>query len=172
MRASRKVVNTQRGHEVASPFETPGAYWALDREAVVARLQSRPEGLSQADAAERLARVGPNQLRARPEYSRMRVLVAQVRSPLLLILVFAAVVSAFTGEWIDALIVLVIVFTSVGVSYSREYSAQTAVAALQAQVRTKANLMGDAARSWCPLRKSCLATWYFCRPAVLCPATA
>ena len=57
----------------------------------------------------------------------MRVLAAQVRSPLLLILVFAAVVSAFTGEWVDALIVLLIVVASVGVSYSREYSAQMMV---------------------------------------------
>jgi Mg2+-importing ATPase len=71
------------------------------------------------------------------------VLAAQVRSPLLLILVFAAVVSAFTGEWVDAVIVLLIVFASVGISSSREYSAQAAVAALQAQVRTKAHVVRD-----------------------------
>jgi Mg2+-importing ATPase len=109
----------------------------------MARLQSRPDGLSQAEATGRLHLVGPNQLRARPASSRFRVLAAQVRSPLLLILVFAAVVSAFTGEWVDAAIVLLIVFASVGISYSREYSAQTAVAALQAQVRAEANVVRD-----------------------------
>ncbi|MEO8076186.1 MAG: hypothetical protein ABI818_07650 [Acidobacteriota bacterium] len=52
-----------------------------------------------------------------------------------MILVFAAGAAAFSGEWMDAAIVLVIVAVSIGIGYSREYSAQTAVAALQAQVR-------------------------------------
>jgi Mg2+-importing ATPase len=79
--------------------------------------------------------------------------MAQVQSPLLLILVFAAVVSAFTGEWMDALIVLLIIRASVGIGYSREYSAQTAVVALQAQVRTKAHVMRDGNRVVIPVEE-------------------
>lgn len=59
----------------------------------------------------------------------------QLSSPLLLLLVFAAVVAAATGEWADAAIVLSILFASVAIGYRREYSAQTAVAALRAAER-------------------------------------
>ena len=152
MRASRKVAGPEPGRSEA-PSDRLGAYWAFDRAALAARLQSRPDGLSRSEAAERLGLVGANQLRARPGYSRIRVLAAQVRSPLLLILVFAAVVSAFTGEWISALIVLVIVFATVGVGYSREFSARTAVAALQAQISTKANVMRDGRSVMVPMEE-------------------
>ena len=44
----------------------------------------------------------------------------QLRSPLLLLLVFAAGASVLTGEWLDASIVLTIVIATVAVGYSRE----------------------------------------------------
>ena len=87
----------------------PGAYWALGPETLARALDSGPEGLSSAMAAERLRDVGPNLLRTRRPLSRARVLLNQLRSPLLLLLVFAAVASALSGEWFDAAIVLVIV---------------------------------------------------------------
>jgi Mg2+-importing ATPase len=149
---ARKGVSARRGHQAAGSIDV-SAYWGFDREALMTELQSRPDGLSRAEAAERLGLVGANQLRARPQYSRIGVLAAQVRSPLLLILVFAAVVSVFTGEWVDALIVLLIVCGSAGIGYSREYSAQTAVAALQAQVRTKAHVMRDGHRVIIPVEE-------------------
>jgi Mg2+-importing ATPase len=118
-------------------------YWALNDAALADRLASGRDGLSQLEAEARLRSVGPNQLRAGVRYSRTRVLATQHRNPLLLILVFAAIASALSGQWVDAAIVLVIVLASVGFSYSREYSAQTAVAALQAQVRTRTTVLRD-----------------------------
>ncbi|HUK64609.1 MAG TPA: lysylphosphatidylglycerol synthase domain-containing protein, partial [Dongiaceae bacterium] len=120
-----------------------GAYWARDERQVAAELGSGRDGLSSEDAASRLHRYGPNQIHDHPVYSSLRVLLAQLRNPLLLILVFAAIASAFSGEWIDATIVLVIVFASVGIGFSRESSAHAAVAALQARVRTRATVVRD-----------------------------
>jgi Mg2+-importing ATPase len=107
----------------------------------VRRLQCDAGGLTTKDATERLRRYGPNELREERPLSRLRVLLAQVRNPLLLLLVFAAVVSTLTGEWADAAIVLSIVLASVAISYQREYSAQSAAAALRARVRTKAKVV-------------------------------
>jgi magnesium-transporting ATPase (P-type) len=78
------------------------AYWALDVEELSKWLQSGPEGLSAARAAERLREYGPNELRKRRRLSRLDVLVRQLQSPLLLLLVFAAAASAVTGDWLDA----------------------------------------------------------------------
>jgi Mg2+-importing ATPase len=69
--------------------------------------------------------------------------VNQIRNPLLLVLVFAAMASAVTGEWVDAVIVVVIVLATVGIGYAREYHAETAAAALQARVRTRARVLRD-----------------------------
>jgi Mg2+-importing ATPase len=118
-------------------------YWALDAVEVAKRLEAGPEGLSRTEAARRLAEYGPNELRERRQLSRLNVLIRQLRSPLLLLLVFAAGASALTGEWLDAGIVLTIVIVTVAVGYSREYSAQTAAAALRARLRARSTVLRD-----------------------------
>ncbi len=118
-------------------------YWALEPDELLRRLHASPNGLSSIDAADRLGTYGTNELREERPLSRMRVLLNQLRSPLLLLLVFAAAVSLLTGEWTDAAIVLVIVFASVGISYRREYGAQAAAAALRSRVGTRAQVLRD-----------------------------
>ncbi len=118
-------------------------YWALETDELLRRLASGREGLAQAEAARRLQVFGPNSLVSRRKLTRLRVLFGQLKSPLLLLLVFAASASALTGAWVDAFIVLVIVVATVGIGYVREYSAQTAAAALQARVRTRIRTLRD-----------------------------
>ena len=83
--------------------------------------------------------------------SRTGVLISQLRSPLLLLLVFAAAASALSGEWLDSAIVLTIVMATAGIGYSREYSAQTAAAALGARVRVRANVLRDGQSALVPI---------------------
>src|SRR5688500_17606090 len=86
-----------------------GACWSLPARQVVAGLATSVDGLSSAEAASRLARIGGNELKEQRGLSRARVLWNQLRSPLLLLLLFAAAASAATREWVDAWIVLAIV---------------------------------------------------------------
>jgi Mg2+-importing ATPase len=125
------------------PDRIPTGYWALDTLQILKRLESGPEGLSRTEAARRLAEYGCNELRERRQVSRLDVLSRQLRSPLLLLLVFAAGASVLTGEWLDAAIVLAIVIATVAVGYSREYSAQTAAAALRARLRARSTVLRD-----------------------------
>jgi P-type Mg2+ transporter len=101
---------------------------------VLARLGSTAEGLSSDEARVRLARVGPNALRshgARP----FAVLVRQLRNPLLLLLVAAALTSFAVGEHTGALIILLIICLSVGLGFFNEYRSELAVEALHSQLR-------------------------------------
>ena len=109
----------------------------MDANELLRTLRSTTNGLSSAEAANRLREYGPNELRDQSNLTRTGVLIRQLRSPLLLLLVFAAAASALSGEWLDATIVLAIVAATVGIGYSREYSAQTAAAALRARVRVQ-----------------------------------
>jgi Mg2+-importing ATPase len=121
----------------------PDDYWALDASTLVRRLSSTTSGLTAEEAARRLRVFGPNQQNeARPQ-SRTRLAAAQIKSPLLLILIFAAAASLATGEWIDAAIVLGIVGATVGITVSREYRASSAVDALRARVQARATVLRD-----------------------------
>src|SRR5436190_9026764 len=116
------------------------AYWAQPPARIAAALGTGLEGLTSDEAARRLARVGPNELHPRRALSRLRVLWRQVRSPLVLLLVFAALASTATGEWSDAAIVAAILLASVGVGYHREYHAETAIAALLERIEIAASV--------------------------------
>jgi P-type Mg2+ transporter len=73
-------------------------YWAVAAETLLRRLGSSTTGLSSTDAVNRLQEHGPNQIREQARLTRLGVLLSQLRSPLLLVLVFAAVASGLTGE--------------------------------------------------------------------------
>lgn len=137
----------------AFPRLGPKDYWALPSADLTRRLESRTEGLSAAEAARRLRLYGRNELRAQRRLSQFGVLLDQLRSPLLLILVFAAAASAWMGEWLDASIVLAIIAGSVTIGWSREYSARAAVAALQARIRARAKILRDGRAENVPVEK-------------------
>lgn len=118
------------------------AFWSQPSAELLAQLGVGDAGLTSEQAAERLAAFGRNTLKERRR-SWLHVLGNQVKSPLVLLLIFAAVASALTGEWIDASIVIVTVLASVAVGFSREYDAENAAAALKARVQTRANLLRD-----------------------------
>ncbi len=104
---------------------------------VLEQLGSTEDGLSSADAAERLARIGPNVVGSR-RVRAIDVLVGQVRNPLIVLLLVCAGVSGLTGDPTDAVIIAVIIFLSIALGFFNEYRAQVAVAALHDKVRRRA----------------------------------
>ena len=102
---------------------------AAPAERVLASLDSSAEGLAWAEAQRRLGLAGPNALRshgARP----LAVLARQLRNPLLVLLLGAALTSFFVGERLDALIIFLISGLSVGLGFFNEYRSERAVEAL------------------------------------------
>ena len=100
------------------------------------------DGLTDAEAKRRLQAFGPNALRshgARP----LAVLARQLRNPLLILLLAAALVSAFVGEGIDALIIFLISGLSIGLGFFNEYRSERAVEALHSQLRHRALVVRD-----------------------------
>ncbi len=123
---SGRAAELPQKNALEPPPDPVAHYWSLSVEELAAELQSGANGLSRTEARRRLLRFGPNELRAHAARSSLRVLGNQLRSPLLLLLVFAAVLSVGTGQWIDATIVLLIVLCTVVIGYRREYKAETA----------------------------------------------
>ena len=125
-------------------------YWSLPAEALFARLRSSPEGLSAGEAAERLASVGANALAVRRPETPLSVFLRQVNSPIIIILLCAAAISAFLQDWADAAIIGAIVLGSAALSTAEEYSAGSAAEKLRAQLSMRAAVVRDGSQKSVP----------------------
>jgi P-type Mg2+ transporter len=112
-------------------------FWTGDLAGLLARLESGAEGLSAAEAARRLARYGPNRVRAVRRHRGWRLLLAQFTSPIVLILITAMVLSMALGDFTDGTIILIIIAASGVLGFWQEHSAGRAVDALLARVRVR-----------------------------------
>ncbi|HEU4730759.1 MAG TPA: magnesium-translocating P-type ATPase [Kofleriaceae bacterium] len=153
-------------------LQAPETYWARPAEEVARELGAGLDGLATTEAARRLALVGPNEIRARRGSSRAQVLGRQLKSPLVLLLVFAAIASAATGQWIDATIVGTILAASIGIGYQREYRAETAIAALLDRIRITVDVLRDGARRTIAIRDVVPGDVVFLAAGSIVPADA
>ena len=119
------------------------SYWSVPLEQLLSKLHTSRIGLSQADAQRRLEEYGPNILKAGSQVTPLSLLLSQFKSPLVLILVFAAIISIIAGEWPDALIVLAIVLGSTTLGFVQEYRASNAIEKLRSTLTLKSSVMRD-----------------------------
>jgi Mg2+-importing ATPase len=126
-------------------------FWSAAVADVLLRLQTTDRGLTSADAKRRLDRDGPNVLQPRKRGSELFLLLGQFKSPLILILLFAAALSSFLHDATDALIILGIVLASGMLGFWQERGAAHAVDKLLAVVQTKATALRDGAQQEIPV---------------------
>jgi Mg2+-importing ATPase len=118
-------------------------FWSKDIHEIAKSLNSSVNGLSEKDAQETLQRVGPNRTQSKKRVTPLGLFLNQFKSPIVLILVFATLVSAFLQDWADAIIILLIVMGSALLSFFQEYNANNAAAKLQEQVSFKTDVLRD-----------------------------
>ncbi len=129
---------------VTAPLsEARGPYWSQSIDQLFTNLRSTPKGLSSTEAARRLKQVGPNLLKKRRNVSAVGIFLNQFKSPLVLILIFAAFASIFAQDWTDALIVLFIVLVSSILSFYQEFRASSAMEKLRARLTSKITVLRD-----------------------------
>jgi Mg2+-importing ATPase len=132
--------------DTQTPTNTPlASYWAQPAASLLATLGSTAAGLSADAARERLRQTGSNLLAPRRQATALQILLSQFKSPLVLILVFATIVSAFARAWVDAAIILTIILSSAALSFRQEYYATRAIDALRARVTLTVQVLRDGA---------------------------
>ena len=126
----------------ARPAAVRPAWWSRTRDELAREVGCDPgRGLDDAEVERRRRIHGPNTLEPERRPSWLGALLDQLRSPLVLLLVVAAVISAVAREWTDAVVVVSIVLGSAMLGTFHEYRASAAVEKLRAQVLVRATVL-------------------------------
>lgn len=110
-------------------------------EDVFASLKTSAKGLSQAEAAARLKEYGTNEFAGRKKLQPVLIFFSKFRSPLLLLLIVAAIISGILGSHIEATIILAIVIGSAFIDFFNTYKSARAAEELQEKVTITAAVM-------------------------------
>jgi Mg2+-importing ATPase len=119
------------------------SFWNLPTEKLLEQLHSSPQGLTTPESQKRLIQYGANSLKQKRKSHTFSLLLNQFKSPIILILMGAAILSSFLGDTINSLIILAIVLFSGLLGFWQERGAADAIAKLLAMVEVKARILRD-----------------------------
>jgi Mg2+-importing ATPase len=123
--------------------QLPSSFWSISEAEMLQRLESSKEGLTADEARQRLVRYGPNLLKPQKRSDVLTLLIAQFKSPIILILLVATALSLFLHDAVDAFIILSIVFVSGLLGFWQERGASNVVEKLLSIVQIKAAVLRD-----------------------------
>jgi len=108
------------------------AWWNISvQDAGKSLMTDLASGLSDQEARIRLDKYGRNQLEEKKGHGPWFIFLAQFRDFIIWVLIGAALVSGFLGEWVDALAIIAIVILNAIMGFVQEYRAEKALAALK-----------------------------------------
>ncbi len=129
-------------------------FWhTLKQDEINAALETSPQGLTSAEAAKRLAEIGPNEIQAAKRISAFEILLAQFKNVLILILLGATIISLFLGHGIESVVIAVIVLFAVALGFVQEYRAERAIEALREMAAPTATVLRDGDDTEIPARE-------------------
>lgn len=126
-------------------------FWSLPESDLIERLRPTPEGLSSEQAEKRAESNRKNLLKPPIETDWIPILLSQFKSPIIVILLFAAVLSFFLSSPVDALIIVAIVLISGLLGFWQEHGAANAVNKLLNLVKVRATVLRDGTPAEVPL---------------------
>jgi P-type Mg2+ transporter len=126
-------------------------FWSVSVTELLASYNASTTGLTSVEAKKRLLNYGANRLKPQKRTDAITLLIAQFKSPIILILIFATGLSLFLHNIIDASIIFSIVLISGLLGFWQEYSASNAVKKLLAMVQITASVLRDGTENNIPI---------------------
>ncbi len=118
-------------------------WYQLSHDEILERLQTSEKGLSEADARERRERYGFNRLPEERGTSPLVLFLRQFASPLIYILLFAAVITALLKDIKDTLVISAVLLFNAVIGFVQEYRAEESVKALKKMIVPKARVIRE-----------------------------
>ncbi len=116
---------------------------SMSPEEVLEALETTSGGLSSAEAARRLERDGPNKLEEGKKKTLAGIFLSQFADFMIWVLIAAALISGFLGEWVDTAIIALVVVLNAVMGTVQEFRAEAALEALQAMSAPTAKALRD-----------------------------
>ncbi len=117
--------------------------WAHTQNEVLALLKSDDHGLSEEDALTRLKTFGTNEIRARRKTSAILIFLRQFTSPLIFILVGAAILTVILQEYVETFVIMLAVAVNTGLGFYQEYRAENTLERLEVYMKERARVIRD-----------------------------
>ncbi len=135
----------------ADPMTVENLPWNVPLEGLLGDLRTTRDGLSSREARRRLAEYGRNDAMVRRRRPLWRQIIDRLGNPLVLILLFASCLSAWTGDVTSFAIIVVIILLSVVLDVVQQRRAENTVDALRRSVGLKAQALRDGASHEVPV---------------------
>lgn len=100
-------------------------------------------GLTSTQAAQLLVQYGPNQVAGVRQQSLFMKFLGYFKNPLVLILIVSAVLSATTGEYKNAIIIILVVILSTVLDFYQEYQSGKAIETIMQRLESHVTVIRD-----------------------------
>lgn len=125
-------------------LESQTLWHALSPESTLQKLETdMATGLSETEALSRLEKFGPNKLKGKKKKNFLQLFIAQLRDWLIYVLFVAVLITLFMGEYIDAVIILMVIVVNALLGVIQEVKAGKAIEALQKMTSPKVLVKRD-----------------------------
>ncbi|MCC6520780.1 cation-transporting P-type ATPase [Candidatus Nomurabacteria bacterium] len=117
--------------------------WSVKIEDIFTALETQVHGLSESALSQRMTLYGANVLQKYAKKSKVTIFLKQLASPLIFILLGAAVVTFLLKEWIEVIVVMTAVLVNAGLGFYREYHAENTLEKLSGFIKDRARVIRD-----------------------------
>lgn len=135
------------------PLPEKYRYWSINEERILQDLETSPRGLTSLQARKRLVTFGPNRFLVERKYAILFSFLSKFTSPLMLVLLSAAAISAFLGDKLDFLLIALIVAASGLIDFFQECKSSRAAQKLKEKVHVTAAVWRDGKRVELPISR-------------------
>ena len=112
-------------------------------EKVLEILGTSEQGLSEEEVRKRLDEVGPNVLEEKGRVTKFQIFVDQFKSPLILILLVAGLITLFLRDWVDSAVIFLAITVNSALGFYQEVRAEQALAHLKTYLKDRVRVIRD-----------------------------
>jgi Ca2+-transporting ATPase len=123
------------------PEYTETHIWSVDAEEVFEKFETSPEGLANNEVETRRGIYGRNSIQSKKVIKPYHILFRQFKSPLVLVLVVAALLTFALQEWIDGTFIMLAVLINVSLAFYQEYRAEHTIETLSSYIKERARVV-------------------------------
>ncbi|MFW5895140.1 MAG: cation-translocating P-type ATPase [archaeon] len=104
-------------------------------------LNTDPKGLTSKGANARLTRYGHNQITEKKPISKIKILLAQIKNPIIYVIIITAIITFIFKKYTDTIVILIVIAFNTIIGFIQEYKAETSLKALKSMVSQQCTVM-------------------------------